>query len=90
MYKNWEKQNVRFSTTPINLDKRTNEKSRKTDGSINDESVQKRTSLNGNGMYMRNRLDAMTSNPKELRLVPQLMVVPVRKDIMSSRGGNPL
>ena len=56
---------MRLSTTPMNLNKRTNEKNRKTDRSISDESIQKRTSLNGNGMYMRNRPDAMTRNPKE-------------------------
>ena len=55
---------MRLSTTPMNLNKRTNEKNRKTDRSISDESVQKCTSLNGNGMYMRNR-PAITRNPKE-------------------------
>ena len=49
----------------MNLNKRMNEKSRKTDRSISDESGQEHTSLNGNGMYMRNRLDTMTRNPKE-------------------------
>ena len=64
MYENQEKQTMRLSTTPMNLYKRTNENSRKTNRSIIDESVQKRTSLNGNGMYVRNRPNAMTRNPK--------------------------
>ena len=54
-----------LSATPTNLNKRTNEKSRKTDRSISDESGQECTSLNGNGMYMRNRPNTMTRNPKE-------------------------
>ena len=56
---------MRLSTTPMNLDKRMNKKSRKTYRSISDESVKERTSLNGNGMYMRNRSNALTRNPKE-------------------------
>ena len=54
-----------FGTTPMNLNKRTNKKSRKTDRSISDESVQECTSLNGNGMYIRNRSNVVTRNPKE-------------------------
>ena len=49
----------------MNLNKRMNEKSRKTDRSISDESGQEHTSLNGNGMYMRNWPTAVTRNPKE-------------------------
>ena len=49
----------------MNLNKRTNEKSRKTDRSNNDESIQEFTSLNGNGIYVRNRPNAMIRNPKE-------------------------
>jgi len=56
---------MRLSTTPMNLKKRTNEKSRKTDRSISDESVQERTSLNGNDMYVRNRPNVMARNPEE-------------------------
>ena len=56
---------MRLSTNPMNLYKRMYEKSRKTDRSISDESIQKPTSLKGNGMYMRNRPDAVTRNPKE-------------------------
>ena len=42
-----------------------NEKSEKTHMSIDDESVQKRTSLNGNIMRMRDRPNTMTRNPKK-------------------------
>ena len=59
---------MRLSTTPINLDKRTNKKSRKTNRSISDENVKERTSLNENGMYMRNRPNFVTRNPN---LVPK-------------------
>ena len=49
----------------MNLNKRTNEKSRKTDRNISDESIQEFTSFNGNGIYVRNRSNAMIRNPKE-------------------------
>ena len=65
MNENRETQTMRLSTTPMNLNNRMNEKSRKTYRSISDESIQKRTSLSRNGMYMRNRPNAMTRNPKE-------------------------
>ena len=54
---------MRLSTTPINLNKRMNKKSRKTNRSISDENVKERTSLNENGMYMRNRPNVVTRNP---------------------------
>ena len=47
----------------MNLNKRTNKKSRKTNRSISDENVKERTSLNENGMYMRNRPNVVTRNP---------------------------
>ena len=65
MNENRETQTMRLSTTPMNLNNRMNEKSRKTYRSISDESIQKCTSLSRNGMYMRNRPNAMTRNPKE-------------------------
>ena len=49
----------------MNLNKRMNEKCREIDRSTTDESLQKRISLDGNGMSMRNRPNAMTRNPKE-------------------------
>ena len=54
---------MRLSTTPLNLNKRTNKKSRKTNRSISDENVKERTSLNENGMYMRNRPNVVRRNP---------------------------
>ena len=87
-----------FCTTPMNLNKRANEKSEKTHRSIGDESVQKRTSLNRNSMKIRDRPNGVTRNPKKQIVelsklmevtrgsAPQLMVVLVMKDMMSSRG----
>ena len=54
---------MRLSTTPMNLNKRTNKKSRKTNRSISDENVKERISLNENDMYMRNRPNVVTRNP---------------------------
>ena len=65
MNENREKQAMRLSATPMNLNERTNEKSRKNDRSISYESIQEHTSLNGNGMYVRNRPNAMTRIRKE-------------------------
>ena len=65
MNENWEKQAMRLSATPMNLNERTNEKSRKNDRSISYESIQEHTSLNGTGMYIRNRSNVVTRNPKE-------------------------
>ena len=65
MNENRETQTMRLSTTPMNLNNRMNEKSRKTYRSISDKSIQKCTSLSRNGMYMRNRPNAMARNPKE-------------------------
>ena len=54
-----------FCTTPMNLNKRANEKSEKTHRSIGDESVQKRTSLNRNSMKVRDKPNTMTRNPEK-------------------------
>ena len=51
--------------TPKYLNKGKNEKSRKTNKSICDESVQKDTSIYRSSMYMRNRIYIMTCYPKE-------------------------
>ena len=50
---------------PMRLNKRLNEKGRKTNGSISDEGVQKETPLYRNSMDMRDREDVVTSYPKE-------------------------
>ena len=52
-------------TTPMNLNQGTNKKMRKTHKSIKNKGIQKRTSLQGNGVQMRDRLNRMTRNPKE-------------------------
>ena len=49
----------------MNLNKRTNENSKKTHRSISNESIQERTSLNRNSMYMWNRPNTMTEYPKK-------------------------
>ena len=54
-----------YGTTPSNLNKWANEKSRKTDRSISDESVQERASFNRNSMKMRDKPNTMTRNPKK-------------------------
>ena len=56
---------MRFCTTPMNLNKWANEKSGKTHRSIGDESVQERTSLNGNSMKIRYRPYTMIRNPEK-------------------------
>lgn len=53
------------SYTPKNLNNGLNEKRRKTNGTISNESIHKDTSLPRNSVNMRNREDVMTSNPKE-------------------------
>ena len=65
MNKNRKEQTIGFSTTPMNLNKRANEKSGKTHRRISDESIQERTSLNRNSMDMRNGPNTMIGNPKK-------------------------
>ena len=65
MNENPEKQTMGFCTTPMNLNKWTNKKCRETNRSISDESVQERTSLNKNGVNMRNGPNTMTGYPKK-------------------------
>ena len=49
----------------MNLNQGTNEKSRKTHRSIRHKGIQKCTSLNRNGMQMRDRPDRMTRNSEK-------------------------
>ena len=65
MNKNWEKQSMSRRTTPMNLNQRSNEKSRKTYRSISHKGIQKCTSLNRNGVQVRDRPNRMTRNPEE-------------------------
>ena len=52
-------------TTPMNPNQRTNEEGRKTHRSISHKGIQKCTSLNRNGVQVRDRPKKMTSNPKK-------------------------
>ena len=65
MNKNRKEKSMRFCTTPLNLNKRLNEKSRKTHRSIGNKNIQKCTSLNRNGKQMRDKTNRMTRNPKK-------------------------
>ena len=49
----------------MNLNQRTNEKMRKANRSISNKGIQKCTTLQRNGVQMRDRPKRMTSNPKE-------------------------
>ena len=52
-------------TTPINLNQRTNEKMRKAHKSIKDKGIQKRTTLDRDGVQIRDRPDGTARNPKK-------------------------
>ena len=79
---------MRFCTTPLNLNKRLNEKSRKTHRSIGNKSIQKCTSLNRNGMQMRDRTNRMTRNPKKKQIIElsKLMGSDTRISIPTNRS----
>ena len=49
----------------MNINQRTNEKMRKANRSINNKGIQKCTTLQRNGVQMRDKPKRMTSNPKE-------------------------
>ena len=51
--------------TPIHLNNSLNKKERKTHGPICDKSIQKSTSIQRDGVNVRDRKDVMTSYPKE-------------------------
>ena len=52
-------------TTFINLIQRTKKKMRKTNRNISNKGIQKCTTLQRNGVQVRDRPQGMTSNPKE-------------------------
>ena len=54
-----------LTLAPMRLSKRLNEKGRKTNRGINDEGIQKETSIYRNSMDMGDREDVVTSYPKE-------------------------
>ncbi len=63
MNKKGEKQTMSNRTTPMNLNQGSNEKSRKTHRNISHKGIQKCTSLNRNGVQVRDGPDRMTRNP---------------------------
>ena len=74
MNKKGKEKTMSSRTTPINLNQRTNEKMRKTHRSVCDKCIQKCTSLQRNGVQMRDRPDGMARNPeKEIMNFGQLM-----------------
>ena len=66
MYKNREEKTMYCRTTPMNLNQGLNEKSRKTYKSICHKRIQNCTSLDRNGMQMRDGPDGMTRNPEKI------------------------
>ena len=78
MNKNGEKQTMSSRTAPMNLNQGSNEKMRKTHRSISHKGIQKCTSLNRNGVQVRDGLDRMTRNSKK-----QIM------NLGKLMGGNP-
>ena len=74
MNKNREEKTMCSRTTPMNLNQGTNEKTRKTHRSISHKGIQKCTSLNRNGVQVRDGLDEMTRNSeKQVMNLSQLM-----------------
>ena len=65
MYKNREEKTMCCRTTPMNLNQESNKKSRKTHRSISPKGIQKYTSLNRNGVQVRDGPDRMTRNLKK-------------------------
>ena len=65
MNKNGEEQSMSCRTTPMHLNQRTNKKMRKANRSISNKGIQKCTTLQKNGVQMREKPKRMTSNPKE-------------------------
>ena len=74
MNKNREEKSMSRRTTPMNLNQGSNEKMRKTHWNIYHKSIQKCTSLNRNGVQMRDGPDRMARNPeKQIMNISQLM-----------------
>ena len=74
MNKNREEKSMSRRTTPMNLNKGSNEKMRKTHWSIYHKGIQKCTSLDRNSVQVRDRLDRMARNPqKQIMNLSQLM-----------------
>ena len=65
MNKNREEKSMSRRTTPMNLNQGSNEKMRKTYRSICHKGIQKCTSLDRNGVQMRDGPDKMARNPEK-------------------------
>ena len=65
MNENRMKKSMSGRGTPMNFVQRTKKQMRKTNRSIHNKSIQKCTSLQMNGMQMRDRPQGMTRYPKE-------------------------
>ena len=63
--KNREEQGMSGRTISMNLNQRMNEKMRKANRSISNKGIQKCTTLQRNGVQIRDKPKRMTSNPKE-------------------------
>ena len=65
MNENRMKKSMNNGGTPMNFVQKTKKKMRKTNRTIHNKSIQKCTSLQRNGVQMRDRLQEMTRYPKE-------------------------
>ena len=65
MNENQKEKSMSSRTTLMNLNQRMNKKLRKAHRSIRNKGIQKRISLQKNGVQIRDRLNQMTRNPKE-------------------------
>ena len=74
MNRNEEEKSMCSRTTPMNLNQRTNKKMRKAHRSIRDKGIQKHTTLDKDGVQMRDGLDGMTRNlEKDIMSLNQLV-----------------
>ena len=65
MNENWKENSMKSKATPINLSQRMKKQMRKTNRSISNKGIQKRTMLQRNGVQMRDKPQRMTSNPEK-------------------------
>ena len=65
MNENQKEKSMSSRTTLMNLNQRMNKKLRKAHRSIRNKGIQKHTSLQRNGVQIRDKPDGMARNPKE-------------------------
>ena len=65
MNKNWEEKSMSRRITPMNLNQGLNEKMKKTHRSICDKGIQKCTSLDRNGVQVRDGPNRMARNSEK-------------------------